>query len=81
MKRELYRFLLAYNSTPHQTTGIAPAELLFGRKVRTKMPELSRIDQKEMSEHYSLQNKSVPEYRKDESVRDRDAERKIIGKE
>ena len=42
MKRELYRFLLAYNSTPHQTTGVAPAELLFGRKIRTKMPELSK---------------------------------------
>ena len=81
MKRELYKFLLAYNSTPHQTTGIAPAELLFGRKIRTKMPELSKLDHKEISDHYSFQHKPVPEYKQDESVRDRDSERKMIGKE
>ena len=81
MKRELYRFLLAYNSTPHQTTGVSPAELLFGRKIRTKLPELSTLDKKEISENYTLRNKSVPEYRQDESVREKDAERKMIGKE
>ena len=26
---------------PHNTTGISPAELLFGRKLRTKIPELN----------------------------------------
>ena len=81
MKKELYRFLLAYNSTPHQTTGVSPAELLFGRQIRTKMPELSKLEHKEISDHFSVHQKSLPEYKKDESVRDRDAERKMIGKE
>ena len=45
------------------------------------MPELSTLDKQEISDHYSLHQKSVPEYRKDESVRDRDAERKMVGKE
>ena len=28
-------------STAHTTTGVSPAELLFGRKMRTKLPDLS----------------------------------------
>lgn len=34
---KLSRFLLAYRSTPQTTTGLSPAELLFNRKVRTKL--------------------------------------------
>ena len=34
------KYLVAYRSTPHTTTGVCPAELLFGRKMRTKLPEL-----------------------------------------
>ena len=45
------------------------------------MPELSKLDHKEISDHYSFQHKPVPEYKQDESVRDRDSERKMIGKE
>ena len=37
--------------TPHSTTGISPAELLFGRKVQTKLPQLSVMeDTKEIRE-------------------------------
>ena len=39
-KREMLKFLLAYRSTSHSTTGVSPAELLFGRKIRTNLPEL-----------------------------------------
>ena len=39
-KRSLYRFLLNYGATPHSTTGFAPAELLFHRKIKTKLPQL-----------------------------------------
>jgi len=38
--RELRKFLLAYRSTPHSSTGIAPYTLLFGRVMRTKLPYL-----------------------------------------
>ena len=40
LKTELNKFLLAYRTTPHSTTGIAPAEMLFRRKIRTKLPEM-----------------------------------------
>ena len=39
-KEELQKYLLAYRSIPHATTLVSPAELLFNRKIRTKMPML-----------------------------------------
>ena len=39
-KDEVRKYLVAYRSTPYTTTGVSPAELLFGRKMRTKLPEL-----------------------------------------
>ena len=48
-KRHLSQFLLNYRATPHSTTGFAPAELLFGRKIQTKLPQLSSVsDQSEI---------------------------------
>ena len=37
LQTRLCRFLLAYRSTPHSTTGRTPAELLFGRPLRTRL--------------------------------------------
>ena len=38
------KFLLAYRSTPHSTTGMSPAEMLFNRKLRTKLPHLADLE-------------------------------------
>ena len=38
-KKELYRFLLNYRSTPHCSTGYSPAELLYNRKINNKFPQ------------------------------------------
>ena len=44
-KAELNKHLLMYNATPHPSTGFAPSELMFGRKIRTRLPKaLSRED-------------------------------------
>ena len=40
MKHEVDNFLLQYRTTPHSTTGVAPSELLMGRKLRDKLPTL-----------------------------------------
>ena len=39
-KIELYKSLLAYRTTPQETTGVSPSKLMIGREIRTKLPEL-----------------------------------------
>ena len=39
-KLELSKFLMAYRSTPHVSTGVSPFSLMFGREMRTKLPVL-----------------------------------------
>ena len=41
-RQELQRFLLHYRTTPHRTTGVPSAELLFNRTVRGKLPVLKK---------------------------------------
>jgi hypothetical protein len=36
-KQELFLFLRNCRATPHSTTGVSPAELLFGRKLTVKI--------------------------------------------
>ena len=61
-KDEVQNFLLQYRATPHPTTERSPAELLFGRKLKTKLPRIIR--QEETREQRSIrelhdQKKSV----------------------
>ncbi|KAL9968960.1 hypothetical protein ACROYT_G021113 [Oculina patagonica] len=67
-REELNRFLLAYRSTPHSTTGKSPAELLFRSKLKTKMPEL--VDLEEEKKEVS-----------DQGIRDQDTQRKQSSKD
>ncbi|CAB4035832.1 Transposon Tf2-6 poly, partial [Paramuricea clavata] len=51
-RKAMQTYLIAYRNTPHPTTGMCPAELMFRRKLRTKLPELRenvRLDE-EMKE-------------------------------
>ena len=41
-KQEMHKLLLAYRATPHTSTGMAPATVLFGREIRTKLPSLAQ---------------------------------------
>ena len=65
-KLELSKFLMAYRSTPHISTGVSPYFLMFGREMRTKLPALDFSQ----AEHQLM-----------EEIRDRDWTNKIKGKE
>ena len=41
-RKFLFQFLLNYWATPHSTTGISPAQLLFNRRINTKLPEIAQ---------------------------------------
>ena len=62
---ELNKYLLAYHSTQLVTTGQSPAELLFGKKLSTKLPEVADLGE---SEDLGYQQ-----------ARDRNAEKKQAG--
>lgn len=40
LKKALFDYLLMYRATPHSVTGKSPAELMFNRKIRDKLPTL-----------------------------------------
>lgn len=41
-RQELQTFLTAYRSTPQMTTGATPFYLMFGREMRSKLPDLRK---------------------------------------
>ncbi|XP_055605167.1 uncharacterized protein K02A2.6-like [Uranotaenia lowii] len=49
-RAEMRRYLLTYHSTNHTTTGKSPGELMFGRKIRSKLPQvpLTRVEDGEV---------------------------------
>jgi len=57
-------YLMCYRSTPHSTTGVSPAEVLFKRSMRTKLPELCRpnVADEEVRERDNLQKMKGKEY-------------------
>lgn len=45
---------MMYHSTPHTTTGVSPTEMLFGRCIRTKLPQLQEFsDEDEVRDNES----------------------------
>ncbi|KAL9956906.1 hypothetical protein ACROYT_G038461 [Oculina patagonica] len=64
-RKEMQKFLLGYRSTPHTTTGVSPAKLLFGREIRSKLPGVEELRSDGS----------------DSEVLDRDRERKQKGKD
>ena len=69
-RQELQRFLLCYRTTPHSTTGVPPAELLFNRTIRGKLPVLKKRvvrrhgEAKEMDEKRQSYNKRYSDKRR-----------------
>ena len=63
LSTKLMRFLLSYRTTPNATTGVSPAELLFGRTLRTLLnllrPDIStKVQDKQASQKQYHDKKS-----------------------
>ena len=43
-KDELLTHFMMYRSTPHTVTGVNPSKMLYGRTIRTKLPELCQLE-------------------------------------
>lgn len=56
--------LMCYRSTPCSTTGVSPAELLMGRKIRTTLPTLERNLQPIWPNKQQIKQKDEAEKRK-----------------
>ena len=48
-RTEIYRFLAAYNNSPHCTTNIPPSKLMFNRKTNYLIPNYSTSDDTNMN--------------------------------
>ena len=48
-KTAVRTYLFAYRATPHATSGVSPAELMFGRKLKTKLQQLD-VDRRDLDE-------------------------------
>ena len=59
-KQEIFKFLRNFRSTPHPTTGVSPASLMFqGRQVRSRLPEITRL-----YDDVQIRNKDADQKRK-----------------
>jgi hypothetical protein len=63
-RSELNKYLLAYRSTPHSSTGVTPAKLMFGRELRTKLPqlELSLYDNEDIRDRDAMAKDTQTQY-------------------
>ena len=50
INQKVQRFLMAYHTTSHLATNCTPAELLFGRRLRTALDIKNQVSQKKKGE-------------------------------
>ena len=73
-KSEMDNFVMMCRSTPHSTTGVIPAELLFRRRIRTKLPHLQEFgiedDVRDRDSERKAKGKVYAEYQRNAQERE-----------
>jgi hypothetical protein len=64
-KVEVGRRLLNYRNTPHPSTGKTPAELMFGRRLKTKVPSLRKLAHGQVHEEAKTKDMETRQKRKE----------------
>lgn len=72
VKSEIRKYLLAYRNTPHSITGKSPSEMLFGRKLRVKVPQVQDIfgESEERDRDAEMKNQMIVKRNQNKSVHD-----------
>lgn len=73
LRERLARVLFSYRTTPHSTTGVTPAELLMGRRIRTRLDHLKPDLGRRVELNQSRQKFSHDAHAADRSVGEGDA--------
>ena len=73
INERISRFLFNYRITPQSTTGTSPAELLLGRRPRSRLdllkPDLfTRIETKQAKQRLTSNSRTVPDYKLGDAV-------------
>ena len=77
---EVQRRLLNYRNTPHPSTSVSPASLMFNRKIRTKIPAVIKPSQAEhhvKAREKDAQTRLVRKQNRDKRRRAKDIEYKL----
>ena len=75
--KHLYKFLLSYRTTPHTTTGYAPATLLFNREVRNKLPNVVILNSNQQVEENDKNAKFKMKEKADKRRRAKESDLKV----
>ncbi|XP_061395874.1 uncharacterized protein K02A2.6-like, partial [Musca vetustissima] len=79
-KKEIQKFMLMYNVTPHGTTGKAPTELLFNRMIRDRIPSILDVGENILdaeARDMDAVNKEKGRQRADKDRRAKDSDIKV----
>ena len=77
-KLEIFNYLLQYRATPHTTTGLSPAEMLFGRKIHTKLPRISVPKESEVDKDVRKKHDQKKLKQKDQHDKRHQAKEKLV---
>ena len=73
-RRELQKFLLSFRATPHSTTKVAPATVMFARNIRTKLPQIEvKVDKSAVDKKIEQQDKDSRQKMKEYADKRRNA--------
>jgi len=64
-RQELYKFLRNYRSTPHSSTGKSPAEALFNREIKTRLPQIMKPTDDQAIRDKDAAAKAMQKFHKD----------------
>ena len=64
-RREVKKYLATYRAAPLKTTGKSPYELMFGRKMMTKLPQVEIKPEKKLDKEVGLKHDKEKKKQKD----------------